>query len=66
MRGFLLVMLAALLGLIEGAAVSQSAPPQGSGPYPATREEDPGLPGFTIYRPARPRCEPGSADRRVG
>jgi dienelactone hydrolase len=29
----------------------QGPPPTGSGPYPATIEGDPGLQGFTIYRP---------------
>ncbi len=29
----------------------QGPPPTGSGPYPATIEGDPGVPGHTIYRP---------------
>jgi hypothetical protein len=33
------------------AAAAESPPPPGSGPFPAVVEEDPGLPGFTLYRP---------------
>ena len=43
-------------GLIVATAFAQPAPyegppPKGSGPYPATMEGDPGVPGHTIYRP---------------
>ena len=49
-------MLICVLSLIATIAFAQPAPyqgppPPGSGPYPATIEGDPGLPGFTIYRP---------------
>ena len=50
-RASLVIALTSLVGLIEAGASGQPPPPVGSGPYPATREEDPGLPGFTIYRP---------------
>jgi hypothetical protein len=44
------------LSLIAAPAFAQPAPyegppPTGSGPYPATIEGDPGVPGHTIYRP---------------
>jgi hypothetical protein len=49
-------MVISALSLIVATALAQPAPyqgppPTGSGPYPATIEGDPGLQGFTIYRP---------------
>ena len=48
------VLSLAAIGLALGAVAAfaaESAAPAGSGPFAAVVEEDPGLPGFTIYRP---------------
>ncbi len=50
-------MLICVFSLITATAFAQPAPyegppPTGSGPYPATIEGDPGVPGHTVYRPA--------------
>ena len=47
-RFFVAILMAA--GLWAETALAQ-APAEGTGPYPALMEQDPGLPTHTIYRP---------------